>query len=73
MIAQDLHLRAALSEPENSGRVHRPDPRSDNGQRHRAEFEDGIVKSAEPRIFNARSRAASKSTAGDQSCIISGL
>ena len=28
----DLHLRAALSEPENSG-VHRPHPRSDNGQR----------------------------------------
>src|SRR5438105_8943567 len=27
-IGQDLHLRAALSEPENSGGVHRPDPRS---------------------------------------------
>jgi len=26
-IGQDLHLRAALSEPENSGGVHRPDPR----------------------------------------------
>src|ERR1700730_11013861 len=25
-IGQDLHLRAALSEPENSGGVHRPDP-----------------------------------------------
>jgi hypothetical protein len=27
-IGQDLHLRAALSEPENSGGVHRPDPRT---------------------------------------------
>jgi hypothetical protein len=35
-IGQDLHLRAALSESENSGGVHRPDPRSDNGQRFRA-------------------------------------
>ena len=35
-LGQDLHLRAALSEPENSGGVHRPHPRSDNGQRFRA-------------------------------------
>src|SRR5437762_11736557 len=27
-IGQDLHLRAALSEPQNSGGVHRPDPRT---------------------------------------------
>src|SRR2546421_3909145 len=27
-IGQDLHLRAALSEPESSGGVHRPDPRT---------------------------------------------
>src|SRR5262245_20253376 len=27
-IGEDLHLRAALSEPQNSGGVHRPDPRT---------------------------------------------
>src|SRR4029453_18129214 len=31
-IGQDLHLRAALSEPENSGGVHRPDPRTRSRQ-----------------------------------------
>ena len=31
-IGQDLHLRAALSESENSGGVHRPDPRSSNAR-----------------------------------------
>jgi len=49
------------------------DPRCDNGQRHRAEFEHGIAESAEPRISNARSRRCiEKTTAGDQR-IISGL
>jgi hypothetical protein len=38
------------------------DPRGDNGQRHGAEFEHGIVESAEPRSSNARSRAAFKTT-----------
>jgi hypothetical protein len=39
------------------------DPRRHNGQRYRAELEHGIVESAEPRIFNGRSRAASITTA----------
>jgi hypothetical protein len=33
------YIRAALSEPEKSGGVHRPDPRGDNGQQYRAELE----------------------------------
>jgi hypothetical protein len=39
------------------------DPRGDNRQRHRAELEHGVVESAEPRSSDARSRAASKTTA----------
>jgi len=53
-------MNTSVTEPENSGGVHRPDPRGDDGQRHRAEFEHGIVESAKPRSSNARSRAASK-------------
>ncbi len=59
-IGQDLHLRTALSQPENSGGLHRPDPRRDNVYRYRAELKHRIAERAEPRSSSARSRAASK-------------
>jgi len=38
-------------------------PRRHNGQRYPAELEHSIVESAKPRSSNARSRAASRTTA----------
>src|SRR5437870_9160472 len=45
-IGQDLHLRAALSEPENSGGVHRPDPRSSNARSHAASKTTAVANHA---------------------------
>ena len=45
-IGQDLRLRAALSEPENSGGVHRPDPRSSNARSHAASKTTAVANHA---------------------------